>query len=108
MPLRPYQRELYEAVVGAPINHIVCLPTGAGKTEVAFSVAEEARRRYPHKRVVFLANTRELAQQQKRRYEIFMKLDALQVYGLFGGKSSPPRGTDIFATPAALFNLVGW
>ena len=60
--LRPYQRELAESCVGR--NALVVLPTGAGKTIVAFELMERAAARGGGRKVAFLAQTVPLVFQQ--------------------------------------------
>ncbi|KAJ9455105.1 hypothetical protein DIPPA_29454 [Diplonema papillatum] len=68
--LRAYQREVYEDARDG--NNIVVMPTGTGKTKIAFAIAEHVicRNRMKNrawcKAIVFLFKTRELCKQQHK------------------------------------------
>ena len=60
---RDYQYEITRRALTT--NSLVCLPTGLGKTLIAAVVMYNFRRWFPHGKVVFLAPTRPLVEQQK-------------------------------------------
>lgn len=66
--LRKYQDVLARAAQ-EPGNHVVVLPTGAGKTLVSFEVIFVALLRHPEKIVVFLAPTILLVNQQHQDWQ---------------------------------------
>ena len=49
-------------------NTMVCLPTGAGKSMIAFVVMYNLLRWCPRGKVVFVAHTRALLHQQQQAY----------------------------------------
>lgn len=76
LQLRDYQRRVAEAA-RADGNLILVAPTGAGKTAVAVAHAAYVLERNPAARVLFLAPTMALAQQQtggKRVRDLSFKL----------------------------------
>ena len=70
MALRGYQESLRDEALHPAANAIVALPTGSGKTRVAFAVAEAALERYRDRSVVFLTPTVVLAGQQRDGSEL--------------------------------------
>lgn len=63
LPERAYQREIAETAFLH--NTLVCLPTGLGKTLIAAVVMYNFYRWFPGGKIVFVAPTRPLVQQQK-------------------------------------------
>ncbi|XP_061190504.1 antiviral innate immune response receptor RIG-I-like [Saccostrea echinata] len=79
MNLRPYQLELAETADSGQ-NTIICAHTGTGKTWVALHITKEHLLKNPDGRVVFLARTNALVEQQ---YNLFQKyLPDRKVYHL--------------------------
>ncbi|XP_062588780.1 antiviral innate immune response receptor RIG-I-like [Saccostrea cucullata] len=79
MKLRPYQLELAE-IADSGQNTIICAHTGTGKTWVALHVTKEHLLKNTNGRVVFLARTNALVEQQ---YNLFQKyLPDRKVYHL--------------------------
>ncbi|XP_065925793.1 ATP-dependent RNA helicase DHX58 [Magallana gigas] len=69
MRLRPYQLELAESAINGH-NTIVCAHTGTGKTWVALHITKKHLLKNPEGRVVFLARTNALVEQQ---FNLFQK-----------------------------------
>ena len=73
--VRTYQEELAEPGINGE-NYIVVAPTGSGKTLVATLVISDHLKKNQHKerkpRVIFIVNTRPLAEQQKRELAGFI------------------------------------
>ena len=61
-PRRKYQYDICQ--VCFQYNTLVCLPTGTGKTFIAAVVMMNFYRWYPKGKIIFLAPTRALVQQQ--------------------------------------------
>lgn len=101
--LRSYQDALARAA-REPGNHVVVLPTGAGKTLISFDLIFTALLRHPRKIVVFLAPTILLVNQQHQEFlqETQKRWLSLETGLLAGGKRhNLGRCHVLFATPAA-------
>mmetsp|Transcript_39939 Transcript_39939/g.128058 ORF Transcript_39939/g.128058 Transcript_39939/m.128058 type:complete len:609 (-) Transcript_39939:93-1919(-) len=102
-PLRSYQASMVQEALGRG-NHIVVLPTGAGKTLVSFEVMFAALQRHPSRGIVFLAPTVALVNQQAAAFEeeAARRRVVVGTAVLAGGK---PRRLSkcgvLFGTPAA-------
>lgn len=108
MEPREYQNSILETAKSG--NTLVVLPTGMGKTLIAFLLAKHYIEKYPKKKVLFLAPTRPLAQQ----HFTFFKDNLPELYAelqLFTGKiESDSRAklwdvaNIIFSTPQCIAN----
>ena len=78
---RAYQTECLELVKTQ--NTIVNMPTGSGKTLVAILAIDHFRRTYPQKKILFIAPTQALADQQADvcRRDSSTKPSVVTVYG---------------------------
>eukprot|EP00047_Mylnosiga_fluctuans_P024474 m.161580 g.161580 ORF g.161580 m.161580 type:complete len:733 (-) comp9867_c0_seq2:92-2290(-) len=81
---RPYQQALIDLATEHSDSFIVPLPTGAGKTLIAHHWALTARKRHPHRCVVFIAPTVPLVAQQAE----YFRVRGIGVTILYGGKPS--------------------
>lgn len=104
-PLRGYQQWLADEAACGDDNAIVVLPTGAGKTRVAFELVHTALERHPGKTAVFLCPTVVLAEQQHDYFVRHTKEQgASHAYTVaLSCGSRAPRFNDVdvvFATPA--------
>ncbi|KAJ8286975.1 hypothetical protein GJAV_G00045520 [Gymnothorax javanicus] len=89
--LRNYQKELAApALMGK--NTIICSPTGSGKTVVAMEICKqhlEQRTEESERKVVFLANTIPLCQQQMEMFQKYFENTDTVVNGHFGDNANP-------------------
>jgi len=105
---RKYQEEIFETCKEK--NCLIVLPTGVGKTLIALMLAVERSRKFPGEKILFLAPTKPLAEQQMEYFkkhlpELFATID------LFTGKVESEKRrklwqrTDIiFSTPQCIAN----
>ena len=105
---RPYQAVLFNKA--AKENTLVVLPTGLGKTAIAVLLATQRATLYPSSKVVFVAPTKPLVEQQ---LETFKKHLPSQSFALFTGGVTPASRQRlweetrfIFCTPQTLENDV--
>ncbi|MGC9079138.1 MAG: DEAD/DEAH box helicase [Nanopusillaceae archaeon] len=106
--LREYQKNILETCKN--YNTLVILPTGTGKTIIAFFLIIERIKLYPDKKIFFLAPTRPLANQH---YQNFIKIfpEYREISILITGDTNQERRSYlynqakiIFATPQTLQN----
>ncbi|MFC1754294.1 DEAD/DEAH box helicase [Thermoproteota archaeon] len=91
-------------------NTLVVLPTGMGKTSIAFMLAIQRLKNFPKSKILFLAPTKPLVEQHKTT---FIKYTTLPEQGMevFTGTVSPEKRAElwkrsrvIFSTPQGLEN----
>ncbi|PJC45201.1 hypothetical protein CO037_02715, partial [Candidatus Pacearchaeota archaeon CG_4_9_14_0_2_um_filter_30_8] len=105
---REYQEKISETCLNK--NCLIVLPTGLGKTLIALMVTIERMKKFPGKKVLFLAPTKPLAEQ----HLIYFKKNLPELFGsleLFTGAVSAPKrkkiwdtGDIIFSTPQCIAN----
>nr|ALD49743.1 retinoic acid-inducible protein I [Anguilla japonica] len=89
--LRNYQLELAEPALKGK-NTIICAPTGSGKTMVAMEICRHHLEQSTEERgrkVVFLANTIPLCQQQMEMFQKYFENTDFGVTGHFGDDANP-------------------
>ena len=74
-------------------NSLVCLPTGLGKTLIAAVVMYNYYRWFPHGKVVFLAPTRPLVDQQKAACRDICGIPTEETCTLMGSTKKDEHGT---------------
>jgi Fanconi anemia group M protein len=107
---RPYQQHIFEVAKSA--NTLVVLPTGLGKTAIALLLAAQRLVSFPNKKIVFLAPTKPLVEQQLSVFKESLLLPD-DDFALFTGTIAPEKrhrqwldARVIFSTPQALENDV--
>lgn len=105
---REYQEEIFKTCLEK--NCLVVLPTGLGKTLIALMVSVERMKKFPGKKVLFLAPTKPLAEQHLK----YFKKNLPELFGsieLFTGavpaakrKKIWKEGDIIFSTPQCIAN----
>lgn len=107
---RPYQTQIFAKI--KQHNSLVVLPTGLGKTAIAMMLGVHRLMTYSDSKIVFLAPTKPLAEQQFDSFKKHIPLDDSQ-YALFTGTVAPKKRHEqwqkariIFSTPQTLENDV--
>lgn len=108
--LRTYQQQFARACMSR--NTLVCLPTGLGKTFIAAVVMLNFFRWYPTGRIVFIAPTKPLVNQQIKACHAVMGIDQRHMRALVGTISRPrrkriwndPQVRVLFCTPQTLIS----
>lgn len=105
---RDYQQKIFETA--RDFNTLVVLPTGTGKTLIAFLLAKQRIESFPGSKILFLAPTKPLVEQH---YEYF-KANLPELYAelqIFTGKLNAakrqklwPKTDIIFSTPQTIAN----
>jgi len=109
-PRRKYQYDICQ--VCFQYNTLVCLPTGTGKTFIAAVVMMNFYRWYPKGKIIFLAPTRALVQQQIDACRQFSTIPDKEVSILTGAVTGENRNTIwdnfsvIYATPQTIQNEI--
>ena len=105
---RKYQLEIFSKACNK--NTLVVLPTGLGKTAIAMLVAGKRILDEPDKKIVFVAPTKPLAEQQLEVFKNTFLFDS-QLFKLFTGSTSPEKRKEeyvdakfIFSTPQTIEN----
>ncbi|XP_072904673.1 antiviral innate immune response receptor RIG-I [Hemitrygon akajei] len=115
LKLRAYQEELAGSAVAGD-NTIICAPTGSGKTIVALHIAERHLRESfegEKRKVVFMATTVPVFQQQLELFKNHFKNTSFGVFGVCGDQAnnSPVKkfvemNDIIILTPQILLNCL--
>ncbi|MBN1175232.1 DEAD/DEAH box helicase [Candidatus Woesearchaeota archaeon] len=107
---RPYQSAIFETL--ANNNTLVVLPTGLGKTAIAMMIAARRLFLYPTKKIVFVAPTKPLVEQQLTSFNNQFFLGQ-EEFALFTGSIPPSQRKSlwkkarfIFSTPQTIENDV--
>jgi len=88
---REYQINISRAA--KELSTLVVLPTGMGKTIIAFMVMAEQLERFPEKKILFLAPTKPLVNQHARDVEELLDVEEPQV---FTGEVSPDERSKLW------------
>lgn len=107
---RPYQAVIFSTATQK--NTLVVLPTGLGKTAIALLLAARRSLIYPKSKIVFLAPTKPLVEQQLDVFKKHLLIEDSS-FALFTGAVSPTKREEtflharfIFSTPQTLENDV--
>ncbi|MFH1801736.1 MAG: DEAD/DEAH box helicase [archaeon] len=98
---REYQQKIFETCVKK--NCLVVLPTGIGKTLIALMLTIKRMQEFPGEKVVFLAPTKPLAEQQMN----YFKKHLPELFGeinLFTGKVKAEQREKIWKTADIIFS----
>jgi Fanconi anemia group M protein len=98
---RDYQKKILETCISK--NCLVVLPTGLGKTLIALMLSVERMKEFPGEKVIFLAPTKPLAEQQLD----YFKKNLPELFGemqLFTGSVKPKERKEIWQTADIIFS----
>ncbi len=111
--IKNFQPRLYQQTIlgtAARYNTLVVLPTGLGKTAIAFLLAAQRFNHYPNSKVLILAPTKPLCEQHWLTFKNHLDLPE-ESFTLFTGDVKPERraelwksGKVIISTPQGLQN----
>lgn len=108
MKAREYQKNIFEKIKTE--NSLVVLPTGMGKTFIAFMLLDYILKKFPKSKILFLAPTRPLVEQHYNSYlKHFGELyaDAVFITGKINKEKREKiflENTIIFSTPQCIRN----
>lgn len=105
---RLYQETILATAVSK--NTLVVLPTGMGKTAIAFMLASQRLQHFPLSKILVLAPTKPLAEQHMQTFREHMELPD-ECFALFTGEVPPAKRQEmwqkakvVFSTPQGLEN----
>lgn len=111
--LRNFLPRLYQQTIlgtAAQHNTLVVLPTGLGKTAIAFLLTAQRLRNYPNSKVLVLAPTKPLCEQHVQTFREHLEVSPEKIV-LFTGSVSPEKRAELWkdaqiviSTPQGLEN----
>ena len=111
--IKDFQPRLYQQTILGTIanfNSLVVLPTGLGKTALAFLLAAQRLRLYPNSKILMLAPTKPLCEQHVETFKKHLNVDGDKIV-LFTGSVKPEKRKEmwkdaqiIISTPQGLEN----
>ncbi|MBI4175907.1 MAG: DEAD/DEAH box helicase [Candidatus Aenigmarchaeota archaeon] len=97
---REYQKSVVEAAVK---RNVLCVfPTGLGKTPVAVILAAHRLEAYPESRILVMAPTKPLANQNYEVFKKFMNLDE-ELFQVITGNTPPGKRKELYETKKLVF-----
>ncbi|MBS3116870.1 DEAD/DEAH box helicase [Candidatus Woesearchaeota archaeon] len=113
--IKNFTPRLYQQTIlstAAQKNTLVVLPTGLGKTAIAFLVAAHRLHHYPHSKILMLAPTKPLCEQHLQTFRTHIEIP-VEKFVLFTGSVNPEKRGElwkeaqiIISTPQGLENDV--
>ena len=98
--LRDFTPRLYQETILATAsrkNTLVVLPTGLGKTAIAFMLTVQRLKQYPLSKIIFLAPTKPLAEQHLATFQKHLDIPK-EKFALFTGAVAPKRRIELWET----------
>ena len=96
--LRDFTPRLYQETILATAsrkNTLVVLPTGLGKTAIAFMLAVQRLKQYPLSKILFLAPTKPLVEQHLATFKKHLDIPE-EKYALFTGAVTPKKRAELW------------
>lgn len=96
---------LYQETIlatAATKNTLVVLPTGMGKTAIAFMLAAQRLQHFPLSKIVVLAPTKPLAEQHLQSFKEHLQLPE-EMFVLFTGEVPPAKRQELWKTAKLVF-----
>src|SRR3989338_51796 len=113
--IKNFTPRLYQQTIlstAAQKNTLVVLPTGLGKTAIAFLVAAHRLHHYPHSKILMLAPTKPLCEQHLQTFRTHIEIP-VEKFVLFTGSVNPEKRGELWkeaqiviSTPQGLENDV--
>lgn len=111
--IKDFEPRLYQQTIlgtAAQKNTLVVLPTGLGKTALAFLLAAQRMHHYPNSKILMLAPTKPLCEQHVQTFRNHLEIEEEKIV-LFTGSVKPEKRADlwkeakvIISTPQGLEN----
>ena len=111
--LKNFKPRLYQqTILGTAVNNntLAVLPTGLGKTALAFLLTVQRLTKYPESKILLLAPTKPLCEQHLKTYREVLNIESEKIV-LFTGSVSPKERADLWqdakiivSTPQGLEN----
>ncbi|MBU0535915.1 MAG: DEAD/DEAH box helicase family protein, partial [Nanoarchaeota archaeon] len=98
---RLYQETILDACTNG--NTLVVLPTGMGKTSIAFMLALQRFRNFPKSKVLFLAPTRPLVEQHMTTFLKYTEIPESEM-AVFTGFVTPEKRAELWQTSKVIFS----
>lgn len=84
-------------------NTLVVLPTGTGKTGIAFMLAAHRLKQHPQSKIVFLAPTKPLVEQHLHTFKEHLQLPE-ERFAAFTGELPPKKRAELWKTAQIIFS----
>ena len=98
--LKNFEPRLYQqTILGTAVKHntLVVLPTGLGKTALAFLLAIQRLHKFPDSKILMLAPTKPLCEQHVDTFRKHLEIEESQVV-LFTGSVTPTKRQELWKT----------
>jgi Fanconi anemia group M protein len=98
--IRDFTPRLYQQIIlgtAARANTLVVLPTGLGKTALAFLLASQRLSLYPNSKILMLAPTKPLCEQHVKSFQTHLDIEPEKIV-LFTGSVKPEKREELWKT----------
>ncbi len=104
--LKDFTPRLYQQTILGTIvrkNTLVVLPTGMGKTALAFMLAAQRLRQYPNSKILLLAPTKPLCEQHRNSFRKYLDIEEERIV-LFTGHVKPEKRAELWKTAQVIIS----